>query len=164
MTWILVLFVAGVVLLVSEFFIPGGIAGTIGIACVIASSGLAIYWYPEVSFWIVIAEFVGVILSIMLGFYILPRIGVGRRMILGAEQRPEDGWVAEVTDGSLMGATGVAFTPLRPAGMITIGDRRIDAVTTGSFVAKGGEVRVIEVHGSRIVVEPADIPSKLGTD
>ena len=47
----------------------------------------------------------------------------------------------------------MAVTPLRPAGIIEIADRRIDAVSDGAFIDSGSRVRVLTVEGSRVVVE-----------
>ena len=43
---------------------------------------------------------------------------------------------------------------LRPAGTIRIGKERVDAVSAGSFIERDVEVRVVEVEGTRVVVEP----------
>lgn len=55
------------------------------------------------------------------------------------------------------GMTGVVTkTGLRPAGNIEIGDQLIDVTSTGGFVEAGTIVRVLEVHGSMIMVEPVE--------
>lgn len=57
----------------------------------------------------------------------------------------------------IAGKTGVAVTPLRPAGRMLLDDRYYDVIAQGSFVEPGASVRVLEVHHNRIVVraEPA---------
>jgi membrane-bound serine protease (ClpP class) len=44
---------------------------------------------------------------------------------------------------------------LRPAGVATIGGRRVDVLTEGEFVNAGTPVRVTRVEGARIFVQPA---------
>ncbi len=156
MMWVLLLFIAGISLILAEVLLPGAICGALGVICLMASAGLAIYEFPGQAFWVIIAELVGVFISIAIGFYLFPRIGLGKRMILGNQQLVDEGYVSNVSDDSLLGQIATAFTALRPAGKILLGDRRLDAVTTGNFVGQGDSVRIIEVHGSRIVVEPAD--------
>jgi membrane-bound serine protease (ClpP class) len=56
----------------------------------------------------------------------------------------------------LLGKQGRALTPLRPGGAALIGSRRLDVVTEGKFVASDTEVKVIQVEGSKIVVEPLE--------
>ncbi len=49
---------------------------------------------------------------------------------------------------------GVASSYLRPAGVALIGDRRVDVLTEGEFIAAGTPVKVTRVEGARIFVEP----------
>ncbi len=55
----------------------------------------------------------------------------------------------------ILGIQGIAVTQLRPSGTAIIQDQRVDVVTRGDFVKKDAPVRVVEVHGSRIIVESA---------
>ncbi|MGB4213854.1 MAG: NfeD family protein [Dethiobacteria bacterium] len=48
------------------------------------------------------------------------------------------------------------MTPLRPAGSARIGERRIDVVSEGEFIAAGVPVKVVLVEGSRVVVQKSD--------
>lgn len=57
---------------------------------------------------------------------------------------------------ALVNRTGVAATDLRPAGIMDLDGERIDVVTEGAFVRRGTPLRVIEVAGNRIVVEPVE--------
>ena len=43
---------------------------------------------------------------------------------------------------------------LEKEGTIRIGKERVDAVSAGSFIERDVEVRVVEVEGTRVVVEP----------
>ncbi|MFN3167496.1 MAG: NfeD family protein [Phycisphaeraceae bacterium] len=55
------------------------------------------------------------------------------------------------------GMTGrVSGTGLRPAGRVLIDDELIDVTSTGGYVEPGTAVRVVEVHGNMIRVEPID--------
>ncbi len=44
------------------------------------------------------------------------------------------------------------MTDLRPAGIITLDNERIDAVSDGAFILRNKEVKILEVEGSRVVV------------
>lgn len=157
MTWIaLLLFAGGVVLIVLEFFVPGLVLGTVGTVCLIASTTLLIMEYPRQTVWILILEGGGGILAVFTGLFIFPRTPTGRYMTLGKSMDTAAGYVSDVTDESLLGQTGEVVTQLRPAGIVVVGDRRIDAVSSGGFIAKGTPVQVIEVHGNRVVVEAVD--------
>ena len=54
---------------------------------------------------------------------------------------------------SLLGAIGVAETPLRPAGKARFGEDFHDVIAEGDFVNPGSRVQVIEIEGQRIVVK-----------
>ena len=53
---------------------------------------------------------------------------------------------------TLVGKSGTAITPLRPAGVALIDGHRVDIVTRGEFVETETEVEVILVEGNRVVV------------
>jgi membrane-bound serine protease (ClpP class) len=151
--WVMVLFAAGMALILAEFIVPGMICGILGGAFVIASGVIGLRSFPEYGVIIIIVELVGVVLTVGLGMYLLARTKLAKGLILEQSQQADAGWVAAETDASLMGAHGRVFTALRPAGTIIVSNKRIDAVSDGSFIDEGAQVRVIEVHGSRVVVE-----------
>ena len=53
----------------------------------------------------------------------------------------------------LSGQQGTTTTPLMPSGKARFGDEVVQVVSDGTAVAKDAVVRVIEVHGTRVVVE-----------
>ena len=54
----------------------------------------------------------------------------------------------------LLGKEGVTITPLRPGGMAMIGTERVNVVTQSKFVDPNTPIKVIQVEGARVVVEP----------
>lgn len=151
--WVLILFIAGAALITVEFVVPGGICGSAGALMVIASTALGLYHYPDYWLPIVMMEFLGTIASVILGMYLLPRSPFGKLLMLADSQKAEEGWVNETGNTELMGKTGKVVTPLRPVGTVELGTERLQAVSEGAFIDRGAVVRVIEVHGNRIVVE-----------
>ena len=137
----------------NEVIVPGGICGAFGVLLIIISTTLAVYALPDYALFVILAEALGAIACAGIGIYMLSRSGISRALRLDNTQRPEDGYVNVPTDASLIGQTGVVFSALRPAGAILLGEIRYDAVSNGAFIKKDEEVRVIEVHGNRIVVE-----------
>ncbi len=155
MGWILFFFFVGAALLFVECFMPGLVCGVLGVGFLITSTWLAIRDHPEWTVPIILLEVVGALVTIMIGFYVLPKTRFGRRMVLDTAQKADRGWVSDVTDESLRGATAEVITALRPAGTIVLDGKRISAVSTGEFIDAGVRVRVVETHGNRVVVEPA---------
>ena len=59
----------------------------------------------------------------------------------------------------LLGAVGVAKTDLVPAGIVHVADDDWSAVAPGGAIARGAAVRVRQVDGVRLIVEPEGTPS-----
>lgn len=154
--WAVILFIAGVILILAEFVVPGLLCGILGGLFIIVSGGIAYSSYPDALLMIVIVELGGVFAAILLGMYLLAGTRAGKGLILDDSQNAGAGWVAADSDISLDGTEGEVYSALRPAGTIIIDKKRIDAVANGSFIDKGARVRVIEVRGSRVVVEETD--------
>ena len=157
MGWVAIfLYFAGVVLVLAEFLVPGGICGTVGGIFVVVSGVLGCMAAPDHAVFIIVGEVIGIVASIVIGIHLLPKSRLGKSLILVHSQNAEAGWVAAESDESLVGQQGEVVTALRPAGTIIVGGKRIDAVSDGQFINKGAAVRVTEVHGSRVVVEQTE--------
>jgi membrane-bound serine protease (ClpP class) len=165
----MVLFLVGMALLVVEIFVlPGfGFAGIAGLALIFVSIGLAAIPdmpgkdeipVPKADLLLSMALnlIVGVVGALLAGFAFaryLPNLPYFNRLAL-APAAPQTGSAVaapEAPSHPLLGATGVAETDLRPSGRARIGGERIDVVAEG-FVAAGGRVRVVAVHGSVVTV------------
>jgi membrane-bound serine protease (ClpP class) len=154
--WLIIMYAAGLVLVLAEFIVPGLICGILGGGLLLASGVLACHAAPEYTVFIVVGELAGLCVAVVAGMLILAKTRTGKRLVLESSQQASAGWVAAESDTALVGAVGEVHTALRPAGTILVDNKRIDAVSDGAFVEKGVRVRVIEVHGSRVVVEPAE--------
>lgn len=150
------LYLGAAMLILLEFVLPGGILGATGALMMVGSAGVAIYAFPEYAIPILIVQFIGLAATIALGLYLLSRTGAGKALLLGTSQREEDGYVNVASNVALVGATGTVRTALRPAGSIEVRGTRLDAVADGAFIDEGAAVRVVEVHGNRIVVEACE--------
>ena len=151
--WVLLLFICGLSLVFAEFFVPGGVCGAIGLCMIVASTILGCYAFPDYVLLIILAEFTGSIVFIVAGFCMMRWLGIGRGMFLDTNLSVDKGWVSSVSDETLVGKTGEVYSALRPVGSIVVDGRRVQAVSTGELIDRGETVQVIEVHGSRIVVE-----------
>jgi membrane-bound serine protease (ClpP class) len=164
------LFLLGLILIGLEIFvIPGfGIAGISGIILVLGSIGLVAYghWPRSNEEWIGYGQalgpftlaIAGAIVSAFLLARYLPHIPYANRLMLKPQEEAGE-FGEEAADSihpemaALLGAIGVAATPLRPAGKVQFGDDFVDVVAEGSYVLPGTRVQVIEIEGNRIVVK-----------
>lgn len=146
------LFVIGIFLMIMEIFLPGGIVGALGFVSIVTGLVMASYDTQQGLASLGIAVIVTVIVAVLL----VKRFGVKglfNKFILGETQRNEEGYVAPKDQRDLLQKEGIALTPLRPAGMVKVDGKRVDAVSVGGFIAAGTPVVVIQVEGTRVVVQ-----------
>jgi membrane-bound ClpP family serine protease len=168
----LLLFVLGLLLIGLEMFVmPGtGVAGISGMVLVLGSLGLVAYghWPGNNEEWVGFGRTIGpfgisVLGAMGLAFVLarfLPSIPFANRLMLKpADESAEFGedspgaTAAGPELAELLGAVGVAATPLRPAGKVQFGDEFVDVVAEGGYVPPGARVQVIEIEGIRVVVK-----------
>ncbi|MGE4284938.1 MAG: nodulation protein NfeD [Clostridia bacterium] len=150
---ILILFVAGIILLLIEMVIPGfGLPGLAGIACIILSILLSSSSPLQAAGSFSTAMILSIIvLAIMLKF--LPRNKFFDQIVLKNESvNTIDDRQATNSKTSLVGMEGIALTFLRPSGSVLVGENRIDVVSEGDYIEKGSQVKVISVQGHRVIV------------
>jgi membrane-bound serine protease (ClpP class) len=148
----IILFVIGLLLLVAELFLPGGLIGILGFAVIIGSFFLASENVIHMGISILIAIIISIVASIFMIKVLGRKMSIFKKIILNDSTNTEQGYVSNVNRVDLLDKQGVTLTQLRPAGKIKIEDEIIDAVSEGAFIQKDQEVKVIKVEGSRIVV------------
>ncbi len=157
----LILFVVGIILIALELFvIPGfGIVGVAGLISIVLSFILA---FMKSSFageglgldtallWVT-ASLVTTIISVIVIAKYLPKTNVFSKVAL------VDGKILATshTDShvEMLGENGRTATPLRPSGIVVINDRRYDVVSTGEFIDKGVNVKVVGAEKGKIIVK-----------
>ncbi|MDI6880475.1 MAG: NfeD family protein [Desulfitobacteriaceae bacterium] len=146
------LFALGLVLLILEIFVPGGILGLIGIVSLISAIIFASNSLLE-GFLYSMLTLIGLAVLIFVSFRFPATRRYWERLSLTARQTNRAGYVAPKSDYQrYLGRNGIALTQLRPAGTAEFGDERVDVVTEGGFIKSGSAIKVISVEGTRIVV------------
>jgi membrane-bound serine protease (ClpP class) len=150
LTLILALMVLGLGLLLLEIFLPGMIAGILGVLCLLAAIGEAHHRYSiRGTFWVMLAEAI----LVGLGFWgwsrYFPQTALGKRMFLTESNRvPESSDEIDFT----VGEVGLAVTELRPAGTAEFAGRRCDVVSESAFIPAGEKVKIHQIEKFRVVV------------
>jgi membrane-bound serine protease (ClpP class) len=84
----------------------------------------------------------------------LPHVPLLRGLVM---EKPDEAVISESEKlgdyGHLLGQTGAATTPLRPSGKARFGDQVIQVISDGTAISTGDQVRVMEVHATKVVVE-----------
>ena len=150
---VLIFFIGLVLLAVEVLVLPGfGIAGIAGIAALVISIVMAAPSKEQAVMSLVLAMG-GTILLLILSIKLMPSRKVWRKLVLGAKQEKETGYVApELNLEKLLNAQGVTKTILRPAGTIEIDGDKIDVVAEGSYIPANTPVKIVKVEGTRVVV------------
>jgi membrane-bound serine protease (ClpP class) len=151
-----VIFVAGLLLLVIEAFIPSfGIVGLSGTAAVFTAVAWSALDTGQGVRMILVALGVAIVLF-LLGTRFLRRSSVWSQIVLKYAETKDRGYIAPSDEASLVGYSGIAITALRPAGIAEIEGKRLDVVSDGAFIAAGVAVVVVKTEGTRIVVRPKE--------
>ncbi len=167
-SWIILIFVAGIILVVLEIFVvPGfGITGIAGISCICIALILGLIEHytfslthvDTSSLWSSLAIFVaGVLLAVGAIWYLTSSHGpkwLRRHTDLTLTQQVKDGYIGvDMTPSYYVGFEGVAVTDMRPAGKVQIGNDEFDAVAVLGFVNAGTRVKVVKYENAQIYVK-----------
>lgn len=165
--WEILLFIAGLVLIVLEIFvIPGfGVAGVSGIILLMAGLTLSLvgnigFDFEPVSGDSVVKSLFTVILSCVLSLTLSVFFGMKllhatffRKFILETTQEKEKGFIGtDLNERLLIGKSGLAHTILRPSGKVQIEGEIYDATAETGFIEKGEKITVIRYEASQLFV------------
>ena len=160
--WALLLFLIGVGLMVLEVFvIPGfGVAGILGIIMMLGSVFFVfdqVHEFSTAVLWLSISVILTSALMIFAAFF-LPETRLFQRFALSTVMDTQMGYHSSSAEDfqAYLGQLGTALTPLRPSGTARIGDKRVDVVTVGDFIAQNSSVKVVEVEGPKVFVEAVE--------
>ncbi|MDU1274608.1 MAG: NfeD family protein [Staphylococcus epidermidis] len=95
---------------------------------------------------------IGAVIGVILVKIFNRKIPFLDKVILKDSTNSEAGYRSHDDRSHLVGKTAHTVTDLRPAGIITCDNDRIDAVSDGSFILRNRQVKILEVEGTRVVV------------
>ena len=151
-SWYAALLAAGLLLIIAEVFIPGGVAGVVGGLALLAAMGIGLFAFPPPfgflsAISIVLVGGAGLLLWVQL----FPRTRTGRRITLQADGAAQKS--ATPPSALLVGATGEAVTALRPAGIALIDGKRYDVLADGGeWIAAAAPIRVSAIRDGNLFV------------
>ncbi|MCB1119089.1 MAG: serine protease [Chlamydiia bacterium] len=142
----------GLVAIFVEFFLPGGVMGTVGGGCVVAA--LVLIAVQSDSMLEVGLFYVGTVVALWaLIKFALWRIAhsTGEGGIYsGGDQ---EGYSASGFDREAIGKSGVVQTDLKPGGHVLIEGKSHQALSQTGYVSKGEEVTVVGGQGESLIVK-----------
>jgi membrane-bound serine protease (ClpP class) len=147
---------------VELFLLPGhGITGILGSVLIAGSMVLAMLGPSPSPGDVVSAVAVlgaSLVITGSVGYAFLRHLPTSSRfgaLILKESTGAARGYLAAPARDDLIGKEGVASTDLRPAGVATVMNERIDVVTEGEYIPIGSKVRIVRADGYRHVVRSA---------
>ncbi|MDR2968155.1 MAG: nodulation protein NfeD [Tannerellaceae bacterium] len=164
--WEVLLFVAGILLILLEIFvIPGfGVPGIGGIVFVIGGLTMSLinnFYFDFES--VTSAEtgkaaltvLVGTGLSFILMLWLSDRIGNKNSFFRRAALLSDlEGAVSVTVYNNMVGKEGVAATVMRPSGKVEIDGEYYDGISDAGFIEKGARVKVIRFENAQVYVVP----------
>ncbi|GAB4519761.1 MAG: hypothetical protein Tsb0013_23500 [Phycisphaerales bacterium] len=186
--WTLVAILGGILLIMLEIFvIPGfGVPGVLGFLALLAGligtfSGAGELFPGQGAGsdgrlgWAIATVFLA-LFGAGVGCYFVSKytrsIPIARNLMLSStlatyDTSPATGLLgamdAAPTAPVSVGDTGVTTTDLRPEGEAEFNARLVDVCSVGGWIGRGQRIRVIELQGSRVIVEPETMPSDGGS-
>lgn len=151
MTMVVILFMAGIILIAAEVFLPGGILGVIGGAAMVG--GIVAAHAEFGSFGAAISSsiaFVLVIFALFFEFKILPKTKVGKRLFLQKSVKGVAHYSKAGDDA--VGQIGETVTALGPTGFVMLNGVKLEAASKSGFIEKNEKVKVTSKDNFRIIV------------
>lgn len=154
LTWALLLILLGLLLMIVEAFVPGGILLIAGALCLIAGVVLMFIYDTSVGLTVLVAMIIALPIAALVWMNYFWKTRFGRRFTVESQQNP----AAVVYDpnmlesSQLVGATGTAVTDLKPVGTCRINDRRIECLSESGWIDAGMRIQVTRVDDNQVKV------------
>ena len=166
--WEMLIFLAGVILIILEIFvIPGfGVAGISGIVLMV--TGLTLSLVDNIVFKLEGLDAIGhlikalmtVLISLFMAFMLFilgsKRFAYSKAfkgISLETTQQTREGYIGiDTRQKEMTGKTGIAYTLLRPSGMVEIEGEIFDAKAEIGYIEKGDPIKVIRDEAGQLYV------------
>lgn len=151
-----VLFAAGIILLLIEMFTPGfGIFGGLGLLSLVLCIVFTANSVESALLMILIIGAILVLFALLFARSLKKGFLYKSSIVLKNTSERKEGFVSNADYSRLIGRTGKSLTILRPAGLAVFDGEKVDVVTDGEFIQPGAAVEVYEVAGRRVTVRLA---------
>lgn len=154
MTWIILLFALGIVLLAMEVIIPGGILGIIGALMIFGGCALSYIELGTKGGTIATVSAIAASIAMLwVEFKLLPKTRLGQRAFLKtAITGVSSNFASEAQ--ALVGKPAEAMTTLSPSGYVRINGKRYDAFCQTGHTEAGTAMTVVGCDSFRLIVSP----------
>lgn len=150
MTTILLLSVIGILAVLAELVLPGGILGVVGAICLLGAVVTTFITYGATAGTIALAAVVAIgLVSLRIWMRFFHRLPFTKQLVLNETV----GIDAQVpARAALIGRTGISLTELMPSGHAEIGGEKFDVIAEGAAIRRGATIIVVETRGPSVMV------------
>jgi membrane-bound ClpP family serine protease len=147
------LITTGLILLISEVIIPGGILGIIGGILLFIGSALSFAQFGT-GYGLLALTITTLAAATLfyIQFKILPKTAIGKHYFLKSEITASSS-ILKHEFAELIGKPAIAATILSPSGYITIGDKQYEAVSQSGLIQKYTELTVTSATPFQLTVK-----------
>lgn len=150
MTTILLLSVIGILAVIAELVLPGGILGVIGAICLLGAVVATFVSYGATAGTIALAAVVAIgLVTLRIWMRFFHRLPFTKQLVLN-ETVGVDAQVP--ARAALVGQTGITLTELMPSGRAEIGGEKFDVVAEGAAIRRGATIVIVETRGPSVMV------------
>jgi membrane-bound ClpP family serine protease len=152
MTLIILFFSIGILLLVAEVLVPGGVIGTVGAILMFIGCVIAFVDYGTIGGLLALAA--GCLLAAVafyMEFRVLPQTKIGKQAFLTKEMTGVSAAVGNEAR-NLIGKSAEALTMLSPSGYIRVDGQRYEAFCQSGQAPVGSALEVIGADSFRLIV------------
>ena len=156
-SWIVwVLISVGFVLCIVEGIVPGfGVFGIVGIMCEVAAVICQVIFtnsVPQVLLLILFAALATVLIFLIFVFSAKHGI-MGKTALVENKPAVPYNYGVDKRFTKLIGKRGVTVSDCRPVGKVKLEGRIMEAISVGSMIEKGSQIRVVKIKDNTIYID-----------
>lgn len=148
----LLLLFFGLLFILLEFYMPGGIMAVIGTLLLLVSIGTIAEQTDSLAAVIVFICVEALLLFLLIKYTLryIPRAKTGISIYLNKDQ---EGYQASQYDEKAIGKIGVVVTDLKPGGYIFVDGKKQQAISQTGYIPEGDKVKVIDGEAESLIVK-----------
>ena len=149
----LILFLAGGIFLIAiEITVVPGFTyfGASGTIFLLISTIFAFLNYSATVALGIMSGSIFIVIAFFIWFF---KKGINRGFALKGSEKTKEGYLPFRQDyQQFIDKSGIAHTPLRPAGIVIIIGEKLSAVSQGDYIEAGESINVLKVEGNKLIV------------
>lgn len=151
-TLLVMFLVAGIFLIAIEIMLVPGFTyfGVGGIIFLVIAIIFAFLNYSAIVALSILSVSIFIVIAFFIWFF---KKGINRGLALKGSEKTKEGYLPyQENYEQFIDKSGIAHSPLRPAGIIIINGNKLSALSQGDYIDAGETVLVLKVEGNKLIV------------